>query len=229
MDIRTTLHWNDRRWLLKSRWPLNVRSNTARFETAFGIVERPTYRNTSWQAAQFEVAGHRFADLSEPGYGVALLNDGKYGHHALGNEVGLSLLRSPTYPDPIADEGPQTFTYAVLPHEGDWLDGGVLAEAEDLNRPLLCTRVRSARDTVVTPVSFQGLPLGLGALKSSEDRSGLVLRAYEPRGARGNVKLSLPEGWALDSELNLLEKRTGEPQTHFTPFKLRSWLLKREG
>ena len=78
------------------------------FETAFGVVERPTHRNTSWDAARFEVAGHRFADLSEPGYGVALLNDGHYGHHALGNELGLSLLRSPVWPDPLADEGAQS-------------------------------------------------------------------------------------------------------------------------
>ena len=89
------IDWHDRRCLLKARFPLAVRSARATFETAFGVVERPTHRNTSWDAARFEVAGHRFADLSEPGYGVALLNDGNYGHHALGNELGLSLLRSP--------------------------------------------------------------------------------------------------------------------------------------
>ena len=105
------------------------------------MIRRPTHRNTSWDAARFEVAAHRFADLSEHGYGVALLNDGKYGHHALGNELGLSLLRSPVYPDPLADEGRQSFTYALFPHAGDWLTGGVLAEAEDLNQPLLCRPV----------------------------------------------------------------------------------------
>src|SRR6185437_14062972 len=105
LDFHTTIDWHDRRWLLKARFPLAIRSPYATFETAFGVIERPTHRNTSWEAARFEVAGHRFADLSEPGYGVALLNDGKYGHHALGNELGLTLLRSPIYPDPLADEG----------------------------------------------------------------------------------------------------------------------------
>ena len=84
------------------------------------------------------------------GYGVALLNDGKYGHHALGNELGLSLLRSPVYPDPLADEGQQSFTYALFPHAGDWLTGGVLAEAEDLNRPLLVQPVTAAAESVWT-------------------------------------------------------------------------------
>src|ERR687892_1363626 len=136
IEFKTRLEWGDRRWLLKARFPLAIRAGIASFESAFGVVERPTHRNTSWQQAGFEVAGHRFADLSEPGYGVALLNDGRYGHHALGSELGLSLLRSPVWPDPLADEGEQELVYAVLPHAGGWLEGGVLAEAEDLNRPL---------------------------------------------------------------------------------------------
>ena len=102
IDFHTRFDWHDRHWLVKARFPLAVRSSRATFETAFGVVERPTHRNTSWDQARFEVPGHRFADLSEPGYGVALLNDGRYGHHALGNELGLSLLRSPIWPDPLA-------------------------------------------------------------------------------------------------------------------------------
>ena len=61
-------------------------------------IRRPTHRNTPWDQAKFEVAAHRFVDLAEHGFGVALLNDGKYGHHALGNEIGISLLRSPVNP-----------------------------------------------------------------------------------------------------------------------------------
>ena len=88
IDFATRLDWHDRRRLLKARFPLAVRASRATFETAFGVIERPTHRNTSWQQAAFEVAGHRFADLSEPGGGVALLNDGRYGHHALGIRAG---------------------------------------------------------------------------------------------------------------------------------------------
>ena len=114
-----------------------MRAERATFECAFGVVTRPTHRNTSWDEAQFEVAGHRFADLAEPGFGLALLNDAKYGHSARDNVLGLSLVRSPVYPDPLADEGEQRFTYALMPHAGTWHEGGVREEAEDLNQPLL--------------------------------------------------------------------------------------------
>lgn len=227
IEFRTTLDWHDRRLLVKARFPLAARATHARFETAFGVVERPTHRNTSWDAARFEVAGHRFADLSEPGYGAALLNDGRYGHHALGNELGLSLLRSPVYPDPRADEGEQMFTYALYPHRGGWLEGGVLREAQDLNRPLLARRVAASGPTSWQPLRLEGLQLGLGTLKALEDGGGLVLRTYEPQGARGRVEASLAPGWTLDAELNLLEEELGPPELEFTPFRVRSWRLKR--
>ncbi len=229
IDFATRLDWHDRRWLVKARFPLAVRSDRATFETAFGVVERPTHRNTSWDDARFEVAGHRFADLSEPGYGAALLNDGRYGHHALGSELGLSLLRSPTWPDPLADEGAQDVTYALFPHAGQWFEGGVLAEAEDLNRPLLVRPVTAAAETRLRPLVLDGLPLGLGTLKALEDGGGLVLRAYEPHGARGTARLTLPEDWTLECGADLLERPSGEPELGFGPFQVRTWRLRRRG
>jgi alpha-mannosidase len=228
LDVHTVLEWGDRHWLLKSLWPVAVRSRVARFETAFGIVERPTHRNTSWDAAQFEVAGHRFVDLSEPGYGVALLNDGRYGHHVLRNEIGLSLLRSPAYPDPVADEGHHELTYAILPHRGGWLEGGVLAEAEDLNRPLPAIRVAAAAASINRPLRLDGLPVAVGALKIHEDEDdALVLRLYEPQGGRGDVSVELPAGWTLDADIDLLEQGSEPPGLGFAPFEVRSWRLRR--
>jgi alpha-mannosidase len=175
------------------------------------------------------VAAHRFADLSEHGYGVALLNDGKYGHHALGNELGLSLLRSPVFPDPLADEGRQSFTYALFPHRGDWLDGGVLAEAEDLNRPLLSRAVAAHGETVWRAVGIDGMSLGLSGFKPAEDGDALVLRAYEPAGGRGSVEVTLPDGWRLGDGLDLLEQSTGPADRRFLPFELRGWRIERDG
>jgi alpha-mannosidase len=228
LDVHTLLEWGDRHWLLKSLWPVAVHSRVARFETAFGVVERPTHRNTSWDAAQFEVAGHRFVDLSEPGYGVALLNDGRYGHHVLRNEIGLSLLRSPAYPDPLADEGHHELTYAILPHRGGWLEGGVLAEAEDLNRPLPARRVAAAAASINRGLRLDGLPVAVGALKIDEDEDdALVLRLYEPQGGRGDVSVELPSGWTLDADIDLLERGSEPPGRGFTPFAVRSWRLRR--
>jgi len=225
LEFATELDWHDRRLLLKTRFPLALRSGSATSETAFGVVDRPTHRNTSWDQARFEVAAHRFLDLSEPGYGVALLNDGRYGHHALGSELGLSLLRSPVQPDPRADEGRHELTYALVPHSGRWLEGGVLTEAEDLNRPLLQIGCRASGPVRGRALAVEGLPLALGALKPAEDGCGLVLRLYEPQGARGTARLALPAGWRAPDELNLMEERIGDPDLAIRPFQVRTFRL----
>ena len=105
LEFHTELDWHDRRVLLKTRFPLAIKADHALFECACGVIARPTHRNTPWDVTKFEVPAHRFALMAERGFGVALLNDGKYGHHALGNELGISLLRSPVFPDLLADEG----------------------------------------------------------------------------------------------------------------------------
>jgi alpha-mannosidase len=213
--------------LLRALVPVMVRAETASFECAFGVVRRPTHRNTSWDQAKFEVPGHRFADLSEPGFGVALLNDGKYGHSALGNVLGLSLLRAPIYPDPLADEGVQEFTYAILPHAGDWHEGGVREAAEDLNQKLLALLARNLAAGLHTPLLVSGVKAGLAALKPAEEGDGLVLRLYEPAGARGPLSITLPEGWRLGEAVSLLEEPAGRDRAHdLEPFELRSWLLR---
>ena len=226
LDIRTDLDWHDRRILLKARTPLAVHADHATFECACGVIRRPTHRNTPWDAAKYEVAGHRFADLSETGFGVALLNDGKYGHDVSGNVMGLSLLRSPVFPDLLADEGRQSFTYALLPHVGDWFDGGVLAEAEDLNQPLLVRAGKVAAGQTWTAARLSDRPLALSALKPAEDGDGLILRLYEPSGGRSTPRLTLPEGWIVAGQVNLLEEAVAGDLT-FGPFQIRSLHLTR--
>jgi alpha-mannosidase len=228
LDIDTFLNWRDRRVLLRSLTPVNVRAERASFECAFCVVTRPTHRNTSWDEAQFEVAGHRFADLSEPGFGLALLNDAKYGHSARDNVLGLSLVRSPVYPDPLADEGEQRFTYALMPHAGAWHESGVREEAEDLNQPLLVAPARGLAPATLTPLGSDGLAAGLGALKAAEDGDGLILRVYEPAGARGRFALRPPDGWRAAGAVDLLEQKSApKAEGWLSPFEVRSWRLRR--
>ena len=227
VDFHTRFDWHDRRILVKARFPLAIRADQATFECAFGVHHRPTHANTSWDAAKFEVAAHRFVDLSEPGYGAALLNDGRYGCHARGSELGLSLLRSPILPDKLADEGVQNLTYSLLPHAGDWIAGDVLAEAEDLNRPLFHRPIR-ARDAEHRFLKVAGTDVALGALKPAEDGDGLILRVYESAGARGPIAIDPPKGWTVAGEVNLLEDAIDAPSRHIHPFEIRSWRLKRK-
>ena len=224
VEFKTDIDWHDRRTLVKARFPLNVHTDHASFECACGVIRRPTHRNTPWDAAKYEVAAHRFADLSEPGFGVALLNDGKYGHDVLGGDIGISLLRSPVFPDLLADEGAQSFSYALLPHGGDWLAGGVLAEAEDLNQPLSVTVAPLTQDRDWQAIGVAGRPLALSALKPAEDGAALILRLYEPCGARSQPQVHLPEGWKM-AEVNLLEEPLPKTDTAFGPFQIRSYRL----
>ncbi|MGD0641242.1 MAG: glycoside hydrolase family 38 C-terminal domain-containing protein [Roseiarcus sp.] len=228
LDIETWIDWRDRRTLLRALTPAAVHAERATFECAFGVVTRPTHANTSWDEAQFEVCAHRFVDVSEPGFGLALINDAKYGHSARDNVLGLSLVRAPVYPDPLADEGEQRFTYALTPHAGQWHEGGVREEAEDLNQPLLATPARDLAPGVVAPLAFEGSSAGLGALKPAEDGDGLILRVYEPAGARGPFAFRLPPGWRDAGAVDILEEASEAKAAHgLTPFEIRSWRLAR--
>lgn len=229
LDIVSEIDWGDRRTLLRVLTPAAVRAATATFECAYGVVKRPTHTNTSWDAAMFEVPGHRFADLSEPGFGLALLNNAKYGHSVRGNVMGLSLVRSPVYPDPLADEGKHVFTYSLMPHAGDWHESGVREEAEDLNQPLLIAPARDLALGVVAPVAVSGVSVALSALKSAEDGKGLILRVYEPAGARGAFTFTLPQGWRNDGPINILEEPMDKQlEPAITPFQVRGWRLVRD-
>ena len=210
LDIETWVDWHERRVLLRALFPLNVRSHEATSETMFGAQRRPTHGNTGWDAARFEVSAHRFCDLSEPGYGAALMNDGKYGHSAKGNVLGISLLRGPLYPDPLADEGEHRFTYSLYPHPGDWTAAGVAREAFALNSPLVPVRGGEMPEES-SFVETEGVELALAGLKRSEDGEAFILRLYEPHGARGLTRLRFPGGLKSAEKTNLLEDRGGAP------------------
>ncbi|WP_309571700.1 glycoside hydrolase family 38 C-terminal domain-containing protein, partial [Deinococcus sp.] len=199
VDIHTHAEWQERRTLLKAFVDVNARSDFATFETAFGAVRRPTHRNQLSDAATFEGSGHRFVDLSEPGFGLAVLNNGRYGHAAYGSDLSLTLLRGPIYPDAHADLGEHEFTYSVMPHGGDWTEN-VVREAADLNSPLV---VVAGSGGHAAPLRLEGLPVALGTLKVPEEGEGVILRMYEPHGARGDVQVIAPAGFTL-SQVNVI-------------------------
>ncbi len=222
LDVESYVDWRERRVLLRTLFPLAVRSHETTCETMFGALRRPTHHNTPWDATRFEVSAHRFCDLSEPGYGVALLNDGKYGHSAKGNVLGISLLRSPLYPDPFADEGEHRFTYSLFPHQGDWTTAGVAREAFDLNAPLFPVVAQGdALTQRFSLVETEGLELALGSLKLAEEGGGAILRLYEPHGARGESTLRFARRVERVERANLLEESEGPVEVHQGAVRLR--------
>ncbi|MHC4874276.1 MAG: alpha-mannosidase, partial [Planctomycetota bacterium] len=116
LEFKTAVDWKEQHRMLRAAFPTTINSASASFDIQYGYVTRETHNNDSWDMAKFEVAAHRYADLSASDYGCALLNDCKYGYKVKKNILDLNLLRSSTDPDPDADQGHHEFTYVLLPH-----------------------------------------------------------------------------------------------------------------
>ncbi|CAG0925238.1 unnamed protein product [Notodromas monacha] len=136
LTFETNVDWKESHKILKAEFPLNVLARNATYEIQYGHVERPTHANTSWDWAKYEVVGHRWADMSECGFGVSLLSECKYGWSTDGNKLSLSLLRAPKSPDANADIGAHTFKYALMPHAGTFQSANVIQHAHEFNQPL---------------------------------------------------------------------------------------------
>ncbi|MEJ8303246.1 alpha-mannosidase [Saccharibacillus sacchari] len=199
IDFKTHVSWHEAHKLLKVAFPVDVLAEKATYEIPFGSLERPTHRNTSWEQAQFEVCGHRFADVSERGYGVSLLNDCKYGYDIQGSNIRLSLLRAPKWPDTQADLGEHDFTYSLYPHEGDWRNANTVKAAAALNQELPVIRTEARAGSLPSNsslIGFDGVHVILDTVKPAEDGSGVIVRLYESAGGRETVKL----GWKTPIE-----------------------------
>ena len=196
LELHTRIAWAERHRILKVAFPAAVRAATATYETAFGVHRRSTGGSTLGELARFEVPGHRFADIGEEGFGLAVLTDSTYGYSARASELRLSLLRAPTDPDPDSDQGEHELAYALVPHAGGWQEGGVVREARLFNQPR-----RRAPPGASAGGALAGVESGalvLDTIKRAEDGDALVLRLYEPHGGSGSsrVRLNLPFGAA---------------------------------
>ena len=212
VDVTMQAEWHEKHILLKVAFPVSAHSDKATYEIPFGSVERPTTRNTPAEQAQFEVPAQRWADISDSRHGFSLLNDCKYGYDGKGNVLRLSLLRSPEWPDPHADEGHHEFTYSLYPHTGRWKDALTIRRGYELNYKLISMPVAKHEGALATEHSFlQAQPdnVIVTALKRAEDDSALVVRYYEWAGKDGEVKLQLPPGATSASETDLMEKPNG--------------------
>ncbi|XP_054858782.1 alpha-mannosidase 2C1 [Eublepharis macularius] len=234
--FQTQVDWNEAHKFLKVEFPAKVRSPNATYEIQFGHLQRPTHWNTSWDWARFEVWNHKWMDLSEHGFGVALLNDCKYGCSVRSNVMSLSLLRAPKSPDATADIGRHQFTYAVMPHMGSFQEAGVIQKAYNLNFPLRTAPSASEQHLAWSAFSVESPAVVLETVKQAEDRSdALVIRLYESHGStlvtwlrtsvpvQEAVLCDLLERPCLGSSLPLVEPRG--IKLSFTPFQVQSVLL----
>jgi alpha-mannosidase len=209
LDFITHVDWHEQDKMLRTSFPVNVLATETTCDIQFGNIRRPARRNTSWDMAQFEICAHKWVDLSERAFGVALLNDCKYGHKVRDNVLDLDLLRSPKFPDPVADQGEHDFTYSLLPHAGDYVTGEVIQRAYELNVPLRLSKVEPHPGTLPAQASLLEVDqpnIVVEAVKKAEEGDDLIVRLYESTGATTQVKLQLGSPVTSASLVNLLEE-----------------------
>ena len=230
IDFKTIVDWKESQKILKTAFSVDIRGVFARYDVQEGNIVRPITRNTSWEAAKFEVVAHKWADLSETGYGVALLNDCKYGYDIKEDTMRLSLLKSATDPDYSADYGTHEFTYSLYPHKEEWYNARLEEEAFDLNSPVVVLDGASALGNE-SLIGFDAENVVLDAFKKAENEEAYVLRFHEFTGRRG--RLTLTTGLKFDSwcEADLMENPLGEwkqtaIEVEVKPYEIKTIMLK---
>jgi len=236
VDVKMQVDWKEKHILLKVGFPVTVHSDKATYEVPFGSIERPTTRNTPEEKAQFEVPALHWADLSDAQHGLSILNDSKYGYDAKGNVLRLTLLRSPTWPDPHADEGHHEFTYSLYPHRGTWRDADTVQRGYEINYKLRAVQVPNHTGTLPPVHSFVKIGADnvvLTAMKWAEDENAMVLRFYEWAGKESDVTVDLPAGAQQAWETNLIEQPSDELRVtkdsvtvHTKPYEIKTISVK---
>jgi alpha-mannosidase len=250
IDFVTRARWREPATMLRTRFPVDIHAEDASFEIQFGHVRRPTHGNTTWDLAKAEVPAHRWADLSQRDYGVALLNDCKYGYKVKGNVIDLDLLRSVPYPGPrlvhddevepgsphhgYTDQGEHAFCYSLYPHRGDAIAGRVVQAGYELNVPLSAASVaggatgtRADADGSFLEVSDAAVIVE--AVKKAEDSDETIIRLYEATHAAvgATIRFAFPVLAAAEVDLmeenpRQLEVRENRVSLAFRPFEIRT-------
>ncbi len=208
IDVGMDIDWHEQHLLLKCAFPLNVDAATYTCEMPFSVTVRPGKPETPQEKAQFEVPMQRWADLSQPDYGVSFLTQNKYGCDCHDDVFRLTLLKSSTYPDPGQDQGRQRFRFALYPHAGDWREAQTVERGYEFNEPLRWRIAGVQPGPLEKRHSFiTGRPCGvlLETVKRGEDDPETILRLYELFGRTSNAEYRFDQPLLSARETDLLE------------------------
>lgn len=210
IDFTLYCDYQEDHLMLRSEFQVDIRSPKASYDIAYGVCERTTHTNTSWDEAQFEVPAHKWVDLSDESYGVALMSKQNYGYAAKGNTLSLSLLRTPSHPNGTADRGKHYFTYALYPHAGRYQEANVIEEGYSLHQSLIVVKPEQGKGKLSSEASLVTCPnagIVLETVKKCEARDSLLIRVLQLNGkrVRSHLHSSFPVLEAY--QCNLLEER----------------------
>jgi len=232
IDFETVVDWREKHMLLKAGFELAVLADFARHEIQYGHVERATHRNLPQDRARFEVCAHKWTDLSENGFGVALLNDSKYGVSVSGSDVRLSLLKAGRHPDARGDEGRHSFTYSILPHPGGFSVESVVRPAYELNVPVRWAAGSGDTPKVAPLLELTPESVVVECVKGAESGQGFVVRLYEAgkTGFAARVSFQRPvravyEADMLEEKIRKLPVRDGTAAVYLRPFEVKTLLV----
>lgn len=254
LDFYTHARWRERESMLRTSFPIAIHADEAAFEIQFGHIRRPTHRNTTWDLAKDEVAAHKWVDLSQHDFGVALLNDSKYGHKVKGSIIDLDLLRSVPYPgyntainltvpdgDPhpgYTDQADHFFSYALLPHAGDLVAGKVVQAGYEFNIPIRQVTIQSARGHLPAQASMLTVDpanVVVEAVKRAEDDGAIILRLYESAHSSATARIqfrfpvaNVEETDLLEQSLRALPVSENGVTLAFQPFEIKTLKLKKQ-
>ena len=224
IDFITNVDWKEDHVLMKAAFPVDIHSPNATYDIQFGNLERPTHQNTSWDAAKFEVCAHKWADLSETGYGVSILNDCKYGYNIEDNVMKISLLKAPTYPNMDADRGQHTFTYSLYPHSGDFKEGKTVIEGYLLNMPLEASKIEKTTGSLsdcYSLLSSDSENVIIEAIKKAEDDNSVIARLYETYNKKSKATISTGFDFKKVFLCDLLDNKIEELEHNGRDIKLK--------
>lgn len=183
IDFATAIDWQSKNTLLKAAFTLNAKNPLATYDLGLGAIDRG---NNNKQL--YEVPGQQWADLTDKdgGFGVAILNDCKYGWDKPNDQtLRLTLLHTPKPADDFTDQagldiGQHQMTYSIMAHAGSGREE-LIWQAARLNQPLL------AFTTTVHPGSLDSLGLvqtnqkqiAIRAVKKAENSDEYIVRLQE--------------------------------------------------
>lgn len=230
--IRNEIDWKESHTFMKSVFPMDIHTDEATYDIQYGNVKRKTHYNTSWDYAKFEVCMHKWLDISEDDYGVSVMNDCKYGCNVHDGRIGISMLKSATYPNPEADKEHHSFTFTIYPHTGDWKAAGTVKKAYQLNNPMIAVCKESANGSLTasySQVSVDKENIRVEVVKEAMDSEAVVIRMYECYNRRSEAEITFARPIKSIYECNMLEEndisiafQKNSAKLQFKPYEIKT-------
>lgn len=212
LDLTFNVDWKEHQQMLKLYFPVDIHSHEATYEIQYGHVKRATHYNTSWDRARFEVCCHKWLDFAEDNYGIAIINDSKFGVGINSQEIGLTMLKAGIYPNPNADIEEHHFAYSIRPHRGDFRQASIIDAAYAFNNPAEYILLGEKINTNSLPLRYEAVTsdnknVVVEVVKQSEDGNDDIIRVYETFGRRSRARLDFAKKYSSVIEVGMSEEK----------------------